>query len=74
MATLTIRDLSEDVVRRIKEIAAIQGVSMEQEVRDVLETRFAPREKVIARVMERWARLPKVSARKVQEWRTRGRR
>jgi plasmid stability protein len=74
MATLTIRDLSEDVVKRIKEAAAIDGVSMEQAVRDVLEARFAPRSRVLERVRERWARLPKVTAKNVQEWRVRGRR
>ena len=74
MATLTIRNLPDDVVERIKKTATIRGVSMEQEVRDVLETRFAPRAQVIERMRERWNRLPKTRAKSVQEWRTKGRR
>ena len=40
MATLTIRNLDEDVKREIRKAAAERGVSMEQEVRDRLTAAF----------------------------------
>ena len=36
MATLTIRNLDDDVRQKLRQRAAERGVSMEQEVRDVL--------------------------------------
>ncbi len=37
MATITIRNISDELVERIKLLAAQKGVSMEQEVRDLLQ-------------------------------------
>ena len=74
MATLTIRNLTETMVTRIKARARRRGVSMEQEVRDLLESRYAPRDQVLARVRERWDELPPASAREIDRWREIGRR
>jgi plasmid stability protein len=48
MATLTIRQLDDDVVARLRQQAAKAGHSMEQEVREILThaTRGVEREKV----------------------------
>ena len=43
MATLTIRNVPEDVVARLKKVAANKGHSMEQELRELLRTRFPAR-------------------------------
>lgn len=46
MATLTIRNLDESVKQELRQRAAERGVSMEQEVRDVLtESIVKPRRK-----------------------------
>ena len=47
MATLTIRDVPDDVVARLKKVAAHKGYSMEQEVRELLRTRFPARDEVL---------------------------
>lgn len=73
MATLTIRNLPDDLVQRIKTRAAAKGCSMEQEVRQLLETRYASRQTVIGRICERWSTLPKTTAEEVNQWRTVGR-
>lgn len=44
MATLTIRNVPEDVVARLEKVAANKGRSMEQEVRELLRTRFPVRD------------------------------
>ena len=44
MATLTIRNVPEDVVARLEKVAANKGRSMEQEVRELLMTRFPERD------------------------------
>lgn len=74
MATLTIRNLPDDTIDRLKEVAEARGVSMEQEVRDLLEERYAPRAEVVRRIRDRWDRLPRTSASEVRSWRDHGRR
>ena len=74
MATITVRDLQEDLVERLKEAAAAHGRSMEQEVRELLESRYAPRHEVISRLKSRWSDLPKTSAKDVKGWRETGRK
>lgn len=68
MATLTIRNLPEDTVERLKRVAAVHGHSMEQEVRTLIESRYAPRRAVLSRIRGRWSCLPKVSAEDVESW------
>lgn len=74
MATLTIRNLPDDVVSRIKATAQRRGHSMEQEVRLLLSARFASRDEVLDRVRRRWDGLSAPSADEVDRWRTTGRR
>jgi plasmid stability protein len=73
MATLTIRSLPEELVERIKLVAGKAGRSMEQEVRQLLEQRYASREEVLRRIEERWSRLPKASAAEIETWIAEGR-
>ena len=55
MAAITIRNISEELVDRIKFLAEQKGVSMEQEVRDLLQIRYGQRSKVIERIQHRAA-------------------
>lgn len=73
MATLTIRNLPETVVSRIKQLAARHGHSMEQEIRSLLIQRYGEKRDVVARARERWARYPAPSAADLERWRREGR-
>jgi len=74
MATLTIRNLADDVISRLKESANRNRRSMEQEVREFLRQRFASREELAARIRNRWATSPPVRAEQVDAWIDAGRR
>ena len=73
MATLTIRNLDEDLVERLKSAAARRGRSMEQEVRELLEQRYAARQEVLARIEESWRQYPKASREEIASWIAEGR-
>ncbi|MEO0520922.1 MAG: hypothetical protein AAF171_26905 [Cyanobacteria bacterium P01_A01_bin.116] len=73
MATLTIRNLPDDLVQRIKTRAAANEHSMEQEVRQLLETRYASHKMVIDRICERWSTLPNTTPEEIDQWREIGR-
>jgi plasmid stability protein len=73
MATLTIRNLPEPVVSRIKQLAARNGHSMEQEIRSLLIRRYSEKRDIIARARERWSRYPAPSAEDLERWRREGR-
>jgi plasmid stability protein len=73
MATLTVRNLPDDVVKRLKEVAARNKRSMEQEVRELLQERFATRAEVLKRVRASWRTLPKTTAEEVNRWICEGR-
>jgi plasmid stability protein len=68
MATLTIRNLPDDVVERIKNAAAQKGHSMEQEVRELLETRFQAKNEALRRIRERWKDLPETTPEEIERW------
>ena len=75
MPTLTIRNLSPDVVERMKRYARQRGRSMEQEARDALSHRFAPRNAILDQIEASWETLPyRPSEAKVKEWITAARR
>lgn len=74
MGTLTIRNLPDDLVERLKAAAAAHQRSMEQEVRELLQRRYAPKAEVLARLRSRWGQLPRTSAEDVRQWREEGRR
>ena len=68
MATLTIRNVPDEVVARLKKVAANKGHSMEQELRELLKTRYPARAEVLDRVKQRWETLPPVSAEEIDQW------
>ena len=73
MANLTIHNLPDDLLQRIEAIAAIKGQTIEQEVREMLEIRFAARSNIIQRIQKRWETLPTTSPEEIEQWRTLGR-
>ncbi|MBE9063512.1 hypothetical protein [cf. Phormidesmis sp. LEGE 11477] len=73
MASLTIRNLPDEVVQRIKTLASMKGHSMEQEVRELLETRYASKSEAIQRIRQRWSALPETTPQEVDSWRVVGR-
>ncbi len=73
MATLTIHNLSEDVVERLKERAEQNGRSVEQEAREMLGQRKdrPSRSELIADLEEFRKTIPQhwlASAEEVEEW------
>lgn len=73
MATITIRNVPDELVDRIKLLAAQKGISMEQEIRDLLQDRYVQRSAVIERIRQRWRTLPIQAANQVQDWKEQGR-
>ncbi len=73
MATLTIRNVPEDVVDRLKETAGRRRRSMEQEVRELLIERYPDRSERLGAIRERWERFPSPSAEQVDGWIEKGR-
>lgn len=69
LATLTIRNLPEELVERLKSAARENGRSMEQEVRTLLQRRYASRGQVLRRIRERWEGLPAVTPEEAERWR-----
>jgi plasmid stability protein len=69
MTTLTIRKLPDTLVERIKAAASQKGHSLQQEIRELLESRYAERSEIITRIERRWSMLPTTSADEVAEWR-----
>lgn len=74
MPTLTIRKVPRAVIARLKNAAARSGRSMEQEVRELLERRYARREDVLKAIRTSWQVLPPSSANEVARWIETGRR
>lgn len=69
MPTITIRNLPEDVVRRLKDRARRNGRSMEQEARCILTDAVPDRQEAMRRIeaiRKRFLRQP--SAGEVDEW------
>jgi len=73
MATITIRNLPDEVVARLKDKAACNGRSMEEEVRLLLRERYASRAEIIKRVRARWDRIGPVTPEEVEGWIAEGR-
>ena len=72
MATITIRNVPNRLVDRIKRLAEQKGVSMEQEIRDLLQ-RYVQRGAAIDRICRRWDTLPVQTASQLQDWKEQGR-
>lgn len=73
MATLTIHDVPDELVDRIKRLAEQKGISIEQEIRDLLQSRYVQRRVVIDRIRQRWQTLPVQPASQLQDWKEQGR-
>jgi len=73
MATLTVRNLPDDLVDRLKEAAARHGRSMEQEVRLLLQTRYAARADLLESIRRQWNDDDAPTPDEVREWRDTGR-
>jgi antitoxin FitA len=72
MATITIRNIPDELVDRIKILAEQKGISMEQEVRDLLQKRYGQRDEVLARIRQRAEALPMEAESRVQIWKSEG--
>lgn len=73
MGAITIRNLPDDLIDRMKETAGAHNRSMEQEIRELLERNYAPREEVLNRVRARWQELPETRPEETDHWRDEGR-
>ena len=73
MATITIRNVPAQLVDRIKRLAEQKGVSMEQEIRDLLQSRYVQRGAAIDRIRRRWDTLPVQTASQLQDSKEQGR-
>ena len=68
MATLTIRNVPKDIIARLKRAAANNGRSMEQEVRELLKTRYPSKEAAIASMRESWKTVPLTPREHADRW------
>ena len=73
MTTLTIKDVPDSVVARIEDSAAKRGRTLEQEIRDLLQERYAQDKDVFVRIKKRWSKINSPCAEKIQSWREIGR-
>ncbi|MGO0308252.1 FitA-like ribbon-helix-helix domain-containing protein [Endozoicomonas acroporae] len=58
MATLTIRNLPDELIERLKASAKAGNRSMEQEVRELLEARYQKKSDLIIAIRNSWKELP----------------
>ncbi|MEG4631956.1 hypothetical protein QUB56_20580 [Microcoleus sp. AR_TQ3_B6] len=72
MATITIRNVPDRLVDRIKGLAEQKGVSMEQEIRDMLQ-HYVQRGAAIDRICRPWDTLPVQTASQLQDGNKQGR-
>lgn len=69
MGTLTIRKIPEKVLTRIKAVASRNNHSMEKEVRELLERKYATKPEIATRIRNRWKELPRTSPTQLKIWR-----
>jgi plasmid stability protein len=74
MSTITVRNLPLETIESLKALAASNGRSMEQEVREILTYRFRPRERLLDEIKAIRPDVQPPSAHEVQEWISSGRR
>jgi plasmid stability protein len=69
MATITVRNLPQHLVERLKQMARMNGRSMEQEVREILESCVRDRASVLKQIEESWKEQTRpTSADEVDRW------
>jgi plasmid stability protein len=74
MTSITISNLSSDIVERLKALAADNGRSLEQEAGERLAAGLTPRHRLLDEIQAKWTEFPPPSAQEVQEWIDFGRR
>ena len=74
MASLTIRNLPDDLMERLKETAFRHGRSMEQELRLLLQSRYTKRSELLDRVRGQWDDAVAPKPGEVDRWRQTGRK
>ena len=74
MASITIRNLSSEIVENLKALATNNGRSMEQEAREILTCRLMPRDRLLNEIQSKWSNFPPPSAQDVNGWIEAGRR
>ena len=69
MATITVRNLPDSVVRALKELAERNNRSMEQEAREIISSRVMDRQAVMRMLREGWLRHSRpVRQDEAEEW------
>ena len=69
MATITVRNLPDSVVRALKELAERNNRSMEQEAREIISSRVMDRQAVMRVLREGWLRHTRpVRQDEAEEW------
>ncbi|HVV49962.1 MAG TPA: hypothetical protein VHO06_09905 [Polyangia bacterium] len=69
MATPTIRNLAPEAMRALKARAARNGRSMEQEVRELIDSPVADRSSAVEQISRAWATQKRVpSAKEIGAW------
>ena len=69
MATITVRNLPDSVVRALKELAERNNRSMEQEAREIISSRVMDRQAVMRVPREGWLRRTRpVRQDEAEEW------
>ena len=69
MATLTIRNVPPRVVKSLKALARRSRRSMEEEVRELLESYTAERRSVLKQIEAAWATQPRrPTAEQIENW------
>jgi plasmid stability protein len=84
MAILTLQNVPENLVERIRSTADHNRRSMEQELRALIESRFAAKKQTstrsggskneaLKRIRERWKDLPETKPEEIEAWLKEGR-
>ena len=68
MATITVRELPEDLVARVKESARRKGHSMEHEIRELLASRYPTKAALFEDIRESWKTMPPSSKEEIDSW------
>jgi plasmid stability protein len=69
MATLTVRNIPEDVLRSLKTLARMNHRSMEEELRRLIESKAMDRLSVLRQVEASWKRQKRPTTRReVERW------
>lgn len=68
MAGLTLRELPEDLIERIKAAATLHGRSVEEEIRILVQDTFAAEQPLLEVIEDRWRDRPKASRQEIREW------